>query len=153
MTPLAQHLSRTRPTSPLRCVTSLQTQMHPCTPTLSGRHRSSNNITICVHFFCFLIHLIMSRFIAENSKTGMCFLPGLNVLAVLSYDTLVVNRSRGPYTHQGQSHLTTLYLPNSTFPKNFRSFARSPLTLDSAAPRTVFILYCFGKLHIIISHH
>lgn len=60
----------------------------------------------------------MSWSAAENSKAGICFLTGLSVLAELSYDMLVVNRSGGPYTHQGQTRLTTLYLLHSTFPRN-----------------------------------
>lgn len=67
----------------------------------------------------FWILLFISCFVAENSKVGICFLTGLSVPAELSYDMLVVNRSREPYTHQGQSHLTTLYLLQSTFPSNF----------------------------------
>lgn len=59
VTPLAQHLHRTWPTSPLRCVSSTQTQMRQSTPTLihplfslslSVRHQSSQNISVDVFF-------------------------------------------------------------------------------------------------------
>lgn len=81
----------------------------------------------------------MSWSVAENSKAGICFLTGLSVLAELSYDMLVVNRSREPYTHQGQTHLTTLYLLHSTFPRNFLITCNS-LRSDSAVLSSVLYL-------------
>lgn len=104
VTPLAQHLSCTQPTSPLCCVSTIQTQIHPFKLTLLhpllwllGIQAARIFQTFQTYFFFFTC-LFMSS-IAENGQARIYFLSGLSVLAELLYDMLVVNRSREPYTH------------------------------------------------------
>lgn len=81
----------------------------PLLLSLSVRHQSGR---ICFFFNSLEVLLFMSWSTAENTNSGICSLSEQSVLAGLSYDPLVVNRSREPFTHQGQTHLTTLYLPS-----------------------------------------
>lgn len=82
----------------------------------------------------------MSWSVAENSKAGICSLTGLSVLAELSYDMLVVNRSREPYTHQGQTCLTTLYLLHSVFPGNFLFTCMSLSSSSAVLSSVLFVI-------------
>lgn len=90
VTPPAQHLSRTRPTSLGKHTENTDAPMKALTQTHTDRPQSNHSISILL-------------LVWVHSGEFFCFLTRMYVLALLSYDMLVVNRSREACTHRGKT--------------------------------------------------